>query len=412
MKGYFNNPELKKSSTVFLVVMIIFLLSSYIIISVNNERLKRDYLEVLGSITARMVKISPHMEKEIVPLVVGELNQEEAARGREILRQYGLSESLENNLFPHVNQSFSNNVMSILFAGVLLTILLFTLNYLQYGYFYRNMRAFSSAAKKIVEGDYNLKLSEEKEGDLSKLTKSFNSMGEVIRANISALKKEKVFLVNLLSDISHQLKTPLSSMILYNDILINRNPSREQSRTFLINSQNQLNRMQWLIQNLLKLAKIDADAIELDIEDQSLNETIEEVVEILESKAQEKKVNVEFIQKVNVLLKHDRLWLQEALINVVKNSIEHSKEEGAVTIALEENPVFTRVTVEDKGEGIDEVDLCNIFRRFYKGKSSPKTDSIGIGLALAKSIIEKHGGYIEAQSRIGEGTRMIMTFLK
>jgi signal transduction histidine kinase len=411
MKGYFNNPELKKSSIILIVIMLAFLITNYFIIKVNNENLKKDYIKIFANITVKVVEKNPDMEKEIIPLMIKDFSSEEELRGREILEQYGLGESLDNSLFPHIKHSFKRNEISIFIVGLLFSLLLFILNYLQYGYFYENIREFSSAVQKVVHGNYNLKLSEEKEGDLSKLTKSFNSMGEIIRANISDLKREKKFLVDLLSDISHQLKTPLSSMILYNDILLNRKVSSEQRTTFLINNQNQLNRMQWLIQNLLKLAKIDANAIELEIEEQSLNETIEETMEILNSKAVEAKVKMRFNYSSIVFLKHDRLWLQEALINVIKNGIEHTEEGGTVNIELLENPVFKRIIVKDTGEGIEDIDLANVFKRFYKGKSSKKSDSIGIGLALAKSIIEKHGGYIEAVSKPNHGTSFIITFL-
>jgi signal transduction histidine kinase len=412
MKRYFHNPELKKSSSIFILILATFLISNYIIIRINNQNLKKDYINVLGSVTAKVIEKNPELEKEIVPLMIRQPSHEEVVKGREVLKQYGLSETLEDTLFPKVNESFLRNEISIFISGISLAIMLFILNYCQFGYFYNNVRAFSLAAKKIVEGDYNLKLSEEREGDLSKLTKSFNAMGEVIRANIFALKKEKKFLVDLLSDISHQLKTPLSAMILYNDILLNRNVSQEQSKTFLVNNENQLNRMQWLIQNLLKLAKIDANAIELEIEEVSLRETIEETIEILESKSEAAKVRVEFLEGSDVLLKQDRLWLQEAFINVIKNGIEHTKVEGVVQVELEENPVFIRVFVKDNGEGIAEEELVNIFKRFYKGKSSKKSDSVGIGLALAKSIIEKHGGYIEVSSKLNQGSTFVITFLK
>lgn len=412
MKGYMENPELKKSSLVFLLIMFSFLISNYFMIKTNNEHLKEDYIHVFGSITAKVVANHPELEKEIVPLLTREATVEEAQKGREILSQYGLTENLETQLFPYVKDSFRDNETGVLLSGLLLTILLFIFNYVQYGYFYRNIRAFSSAAKKIVEGDYNLKLSEEKEGDLSKLTNSFNSMGEVIRANILQLKKEKVFLVDLLSDISHQLKTPLAALILNHDILLTRKLSQEQSRTFLLSNQNQLSRIQWLIQNLLKLAKIDADAVELDLEEDNLNETIDEAIEILESKAREEKVKVQFIEPGAVFMKHDRLWLQEALINVIKNGIEHSEKGDIVTVELEDNPIYTRIIVRDQGEGIEEKDLANIFNRFYKVKNKKNNDSVGIGLSMAKSIIEKHKGYIEAKSTPHEGTSFIITFLK
>jgi signal transduction histidine kinase len=111
-------------------------------------------------------------------------------------------------------------------------------------------------------------------------------------------------------------------------------------------------------------------------------------------------------------LNHDRLWLKEAFINIIKNCIEHTPEEGEINIEVTENPIYTRVVIEDTGEGISEDDLPNIFKRFYKAKTSRKTDSVGIGLALAKSIIESHNGMIEAKSQLGKGTKFIITFLK
>ncbi|KGK84223.1 HAMP domain-containing sensor histidine kinase [Clostridium sp. HMP27] len=412
MKRYFNNPEIKRSSIIFLLIMAVFLTCNYFMIKAHNEKLKSDYIKALGSVTAKIVESDPKFEKEIVPLLTREVSKEQERKGREILRQYGLSEKLDISLFPYIKGNFKSMELSIFSAGIILTMLLFILNYFQHGYFYENMRNFSSAAKKIVEGDYNLKLSEEKEGDLSKLTKSFNSMGEVIRGNLFTLNKEKRFLVELLSDISHQLKTPLSTMILYNDILLNKDLTKEQQNTFLKNNENQLNRMSWLILNLLKLAKIDANAIELEMEEQSLNETIEETVEILESKAMEAKVKVEFIPKDTVILKHDRLWMQEALSNVVKNGIEHACQGGKVNINIEDNPIYTRIIIKNTGEPISEEDLPHVFKRFYKSKKSKKSDSIGIGLSLAKSVVERHGGYIEVISKEQDGTSFIITFLK
>lgn len=412
MKRYFNNPEIKKSYTVLLLIMFVFIISSYLVIKVHNDKLKNDYIRVFSGIADKILQTNPDLEKEIVPLLIKEVSKEEEVRGREILRQYGLTDKLDTRLFPYINDNFLNGERDILTIGIILTLLLLTLNYLQYGYFYRHIRAFSSAAKRIVEGDYNLKLSEEKEGDLSKLTQSFNSMGEIIRGNIYALNKEKRFLVDLLSDISHQLKTPLSTMILYNDILLNKDLSKEQRNTFLKNNEGQLKRMSWLILNLLKLAKIDANAIELEMEEQSLNETIEETVEIMESKAQEEGVQINFDSCKEIILKHDRLWLQEALINVIKNGIEHSREGETVKISMEDPPIFTRIIIMNSGDIIPEEELPNIFKRFYKGKHSKKRDSIGIGLSLAKSVIERQGGFIEASSLLNEDTVFKITFLK
>lgn len=412
MKRYFVNPEIKISSGILLALMTVFLIFQVEISRIHNERLKEDYIKTIGAVTARVIYKNPELEREIMPLVTQNITEEEAAKGKAILAQYGISTTLDNQLFPYVNSTIKRNNYSITFTFIFMTLVLFIFNYLQYGIFYERVRRLTLGAKKVVEGDYNLNINENKEGDFSKLACSFTSMREIIRNNISKLKDEREFLVDLLSDISHQLKTPLSSMIIYNDIMLTKDLTKEQSQKFLMDNQSQLNRMKQLIESMLKLAKLDAKAIELDKEQQSLNDTIQGTIEALESKVEEGKVHIQFIEKEEVVFDHDRLWMEEALINIVKNAIEHTSEGGVINVELTENPIYRRIIIEDTGEGIGEEDLPNIFKKFYKAKTSRKSESVGIGLALAKSIIEFHNGIIEAESRVSEGTRFTITFIK
>lgn len=412
MRRYFLNPELKISSGILLCLMFIFFIGTTLTLNVYHNNLKEDYIRSFGAVVFRISEKNPELEKDIIPIITKEVSEKEAQEGEKLLSKYGLTKELENDLFPYVNKIAAKNAKNMAFVFAVMTGILGVLNYFQFGYFYNKIRKLTLGAKKVVEGDYNITLNESKEGDLSKLAVSFNSMKEIIRNNISELNKEKQFLVDLLSDISHQLKTPLSSMIIYNDIMLNKELSKEQIKTFLINNQSQLSRMQHLIQSILKLAKIDAKAIELDKEKQSLNETVQEAIEALESKSFEHKVNIIFDEKEEIIFEHDRLWLQEALINIIKNGIEHTHSGGEINISLFENPVYKRIIIKDNGEGISEEDLPNIFKRFYKAKTSKKSDSIGIGLALSKSIIEAHYGIIEVKSKVGFGTKFIITFLK
>lgn len=412
MKRYFNNPELKISSVILFSISIVFLIFTLLFQRLYYSNLKEAYIKSVGAVIVKASEEKPGLEQELIPLVTKEISKQQAEKASSLLKQYGLSKQLENEMFPYMDSISSRNNWFTVILFVIIVLFLLMLNYLQYSFFYNRIRRLTIGARKVVDGDYDITINENKEGDLSKLAVAFNAMRETIRNNINELKNEKQFLVDLLSDISHQLKTPLSSMVVYNDILLNRELTKEQSKTFLLNNQNQLNRMQHLIQSVLKLAKIDAKAIELDNEMQSLNETIQEAIDALESKAVEYGVKLNFIGSEEVIFEHDRLWLQESLINIIKNGIEHTQREGEINISLSENPVYRRIIVEDNGEGISEEDLPNIFKRFYKARNSKKSDSIGIGLALAKSIIEAHNGFIEARSKSGEGAKFIITFLK
>lgn len=411
MKNYFTNTEIKISSTVLIFIMIIFLGVSSLMMKINNDNLKESYIKQMGAVALRVIDKNPDLEKDIMPVMTKNIDNEEAAKGEDFMKQYGLSKDLQDSLFPYAGQNIINNITALAVIFLIMLIVMFIFNYVQYAYFYKRIRRLTLGAERVVEGDYDILISENKEGDLSKLSNSFNSMTKVIRNNISELKKEKQFLADLLSDISHQLKTPLSSLILYNDIMLSKELTKEQRETFLISNKNQLFRMNWLIRNILKLAKLDAKAIELNKENQSLNETIQESIYTIESKANESNIKINFNEKGEIEFCHDRLWLEEALNNIIKNGIEHTQSGGEINIYLEEKPVYKRIIIEDNGEGISEDDLPNIFKRFYKAKTSKKTDSIGIGLALSKSIIELHDGIIEVQSKLGEGARFIITFL-
>lgn len=412
MKKYFINSELKISTVTLLFIMTLFLIITSLTLKSHHDNLKSDYIKSLGAIAQRVVAKEPKMEKEIIPLITKEVSEEEATRGKTFLKEYGLTEDLEDQLFPYVSTTIIKNNYSTILIFVFMAAILFVLNYFQYSFFYKRIRQLTLAAKSVVEGDYDIAINENLEGDFSKLAISFNSMRGIIKNNLSELGLEKQFLVDLLSDISHQLKTPLSSVILYNDIMVTKELTPEQNELFLLNNQNQLEKMNCLIKNLLKLAKLEAKAIEIVKEEESLNGTLHDSIEALESRAIECQVKIIFNEKEEIEFNHDVLWLQEAFINIIKNGIEHTPPGGSIKLTLMENPLYTRVTIEDTGEGMTEVDLPNIFKRFYKAKTARKSDSIGIGLSLSKSIIEAHNGIIEVRSKVNIGTMFTITFIK
>lgn len=411
MERYFVNPEVKKSSVILILINLIFLIATLTMTKMNNDNLKAGYVRSLGAVIEKVSEKNPELIQYIVPSVTKEVQTKDAEKGMKILKEYGLTQDLENKLFPYVNKAITSDYYYIIALFLIMTMLFFIINYFQYVYFYKRVRNISKAAKMVVEGQYDISIDEDKEGDFSKLANSFNSMRGIIRNNLESLNKEKQFLVNLLSDISHQLKTPLASMILYNDILLTKELSKEKKQLFLENNKKQLYRMDWLIKSILKLARLDARAIEFSKEKISLNETIENSIYELKEKADEAMVAVILKQASNINFNHDRRWMEEALINIIKNDIEHTKPSGKVEVELIENPIYVRIEIVDNGEGMSKADLPNIFKRFYKAKNS-KSDSVGIGLALSKAIIKAHDGIIDVQSEVGHGTKFTITFLK
>lgn len=412
MNGYFVNEELRRSSKFFLSLMVLFLLISLLTLQTHHERLKADYIKTFGAIASRIGEIDPDLVKEIIPFISQEASESRIRIGQEFLREYGMTTELEEELFPYLNTTFQKNTASLVLIIILMMVVFFTLNYFQYVFFYKRIRRITVGAKRIIEGDYDIEMHEDQEGDFSKLANAFNSMKKIILSQLDELKKEKQFLVDLMADISHQLKTPLSSLVVYNDIMLHKDLSLEQRETFLLKKQDQLERMKWLIYSILKLAKLDAKSIKFEKKEMSLNETVYKAIDALESKASLGKVRIIFAEEMEVIFNHDQLWMEEALINILKNDIEHTPADGQITVHVMENPLFYRIAIEDTGEGIPEAELPKIFKRFYKIPAPKKSDSLGIGLALAKSIIESHNGIIEVQSQINVGTKFMITFLK
>lgn len=411
MKKYYYNPELRRSSLAIVSAMIIFTIINIVALKVNNDRLKESYVNTVAKVLECVIDKYPEMEKDIIPIITkAEDNKLIIDKGADRLKEYGLTKNLETSLFPYVNKAFHRNTMVVITLWSVMLIGFLILNYFQYSVIYRRIREIIFLSNNIVEGNFDINIDEHKEGEFSKLSVALRNMRDVIRNNINEIKKEKKFLVELLSDISHQLKTPLSSMIVYNDIMINKDITKEQREKFLLNNEVQLHRMRWLIQSILKLAKIDAKAIEFNKEEDSLKETIYDAMETLEELAKRNNITVDFKETEDIIMIHDTLWLQEAIINILKNGIEHTEEDGYIYISLIENPIYKKIIIEDTGVGIKEEDLPHIFKRFYKIKTSKKSDSVGIGLALAKSIVEEHNGIIEVDSKLGIGTKFTMTF--
>ncbi|OPA73020.1 two-component sensor histidine kinase [Paenibacillus selenitireducens] len=409
-----KNTELKSNMIILAVLLVLYITYQFITHQQFYHQLKADSITTWGEITARLVEQNPNNEAEIMKVLTSHsadasMYQE---KGREIFRQYGIYEDLESELFPVLNNHIAGHNQSILWGLLILGFMLFGTSYWQYKMIFRNIRQLTSAAKRIIEGDYSVVINENKEGDLAKLAISFRSMKDMIRKSMQDLLEEKKFLGQMLQDISHQLKTPLSTISIYNEMMLNENLPRQQQVQLLENNDVQISRMNVLIQNLLKVAKIDARAISFDKERANLVETIEEVVDRLASMIREHHIMIDWDAPKEVVVAHDKMWMQEAVLNLLKNAIEHSKPGGNIIIRVNDTPIYTELVIQDFGEGIEAQELLHIFDRFYKASGSKKHDSAGIGLALTKAIIESHQAMIKVESEKNAYTKFTVTFIK
>lgn len=409
-----KNTELKGYLIILVVLFSLFIVYQLISHQIFYNQLKTDSITAWGEISAKLIEQNPENEAEIMKVLTSNSSDssEYQEKGREIFRQYGLYEDLETKLFPLLNNHISSFNQTILWGMICFGLILFLANYIQYKIIFNKIKQLTSTAKKIIDGDYSVTINENKEGEIAKLAVSFRSMKDVIRKNMKDLLVEKEFLGQMLQDISHQLKTPLSTISIYNEMLLMEDLPRQQQVQLLQNNEMQISRMNVLIQNLLKVAKIDAKAVSFDKEPLNLVNTINEVLSRLENIINERDLSIDWDGTEEVVVIHDKLWMQEALMNLLKNAIEHSKPGEKITLQVMDTPIYTELVIQDFGEGIAAEDLPHIFNRFYKASNSKKHDSTGIGLALTKAIIEAHQALIKVESVKNAYTKFTITFIK
>lgn len=274
---------------------------------------------------------------------------------------------------------------------------------------YKKINDLNTYLSLICAGNYNLDINENTEGELSILKNNLYKVITILQSQKDLLKKDKLYLSNSLADISHQLKTPLTSMMVMTELL--RDEKDEDKRTeFLTIIETQLDRMKWLILNLLKISKLDAGTADFKSEEVSVKKVINKSLNSFLITFDLKQIKVEN-NITDFYFKGDRNWSIEAFENIIKNCIEHTKKNSKITISSKQNNVYNSIIIKDNGCGISKEDLSHIFERFYHGKNSSK-DSVGIGLALAKTIFEKENAKIYVESIENKGTTFEIKFYK
>lgn len=274
----------------------------------------------------------------------------------------------------------------------------------------KKIKNLSSYMNSILNNNYSLDIRDYEEGDLSNLKNDIYKMTVKLKEQSDLSLKDKKYLEEVLSDISHQLKTPLTSMYIINDVLLSdKKISEDKKQEFLMKNRKELERIEWLVTTLLKMSRLDSGSETLKIKEVPLGILIKKVLEPLEIPIELKKQELVLEYDEDVILNIDLNWTAEAIINILKNSHEHTKEEGMIIIKSKDTPIYTEIEIIDNGEGIDSKDLPHIFERFYKGKGNK--ESIGIGLNMSKKIINLEKGEIKATSD-SSGTVFNIKFYK
>jgi signal transduction histidine kinase len=395
-----------------MLVFILFISLMAFIFNAEVEVLNGESIKQNVAIAGTVLQKYPELEEEIVSNFTKGYN-ENYEYGKGILKKYSYDGNLMVSKNPLISEFYQGALFKIIFISIIGFIFIYVIVIKDYAVVFKKIRAFSQAAEAVIEGNYDIHFHENREGEFYKFAHQFNMMVQRLKNSIEMLRKEKIFLKNSITDISHQLKTPISSLVMFNEILLSdSNMSSDQRNQFVNMSKEQLERMEWLTKNLLKMARLDAGVIEFNKENISIIHTIDKALSGVEMKAKMKNQTIEIKGIGDGLLKHDSEWTAEALSNIIKNAVEHTAVGGKIIIHWEETPLSLQVSIEDNGPGISKDEIGKVFQRFYKGKSSENPSSIGIGLSLAKLIIESQNGSISVESEEGIGTEFNITFFR
>lgn len=283
-----------------------------------------------------------------------------------------------------------------------------------YGYFKEQNKVMENAVEQIKEyisGNEDARIESNAEGELYRLFHEVNSLVAILNAHVDNERRAKSFLKDTISDISHQLKTPLAALNIYNGIMQEEAKDLPTIKEFIDSSEQELDRIETLVQNLLNVAKFDVGAIMLEMASENLSEMMESVKKRFLFRAVSEQKEILLSGDETLTLSCDRSWLTESIGNLVKNALDHTEQGGVIRIEWKLSASVVQITVKDNGSGIHPEDLYYIFKRFYRSRYSKDTQGIGLGLSLAKAIIEAHSGTIKVDSDLGRGTTFIIEFL-
>lgn len=403
-----KNKEVRELILIEIIVLIISIVSILLLNKYSYETYKEAIIENNLYIIDSIISKHPELENEVIDGIIN--HDISASESYEILNKYGLDrldtvDYLNNN--SYINKTIRK--YNIIYISVLI-IIVFSILIIYINKIYNKIRKLSIYTNDILNNKYNMDIREYSEGDISNLKNDLYKMTIKLKEQNELSLKDKIYLQDTLSDISHQLKTPLTSMYVINELLYDDKLDKSLKKELLNKSKKGLERIEWLITSLLKMSRLDSGSEKLMFEEVKLINIINKTIEPIRIPLELKNINLSISCSNDIKVNVDVNWTTEALINILKNAMEHTLENGNINIVCSDNPLYTMISISDDGCGISKKDLPHIFERFYKGMSNK--ESIGIGLNMSKKIIESENGNISVKSKENEGTTFIIKLFK
>lgn len=389
-----------------IVIVLLFIIIFVVVIKMQNKVYSKIVNEKINDIINNVMEKYPEVKEEDILKIIN--NRDDSSEN--ILEKYGYDDELSyiKELRENINKNLINTAVLIGIFGIASLSIFMRYVLIQE----KELKEINEYIKEVNNKNYSLKIEDNKDGELSRLRNELYKTTVILREAAENSEEEKEKLGIAIADISHQLKTPLTSIrIMLDNISDNPDMLQEIREDFIQDISKQVEHMSSLVISLLKIAKFDAGTIKMENEEIDAKKLIDSVINNLAILIEIKEIEV--ITKIDekAIFIADNKWQQEALTNILKNAIEHSQPKSNIYIIVENTSIFLKIKIKDEGQGIAQKDLKHIFERFYKAKNCNE-DSIGIGLSLAKTIIEQNNGYIKATSEVGKGTLFEIKYIK
>lgn len=389
-----------------IVIVLLFIIIFVVVIKMQNKVYSKIVNEKINDIINNVMEKYPEVKEEDILKIIN--NRDDSSEN--ILEKYGYDDELSyiKELRENINKNLINTAVLIGIFGIASLSIFMRYVLIQE----KELKEINEYIKEVNNKNYSLKIEDNKDGELSRLRNELYKTTVILREAAENSEEEKEKLSIAIADISHQLKTPLTSIrIMLDNISDNPDMPQEIREDFIQDISKQVEHMNSLVISLLKIAKFDAGTIKMENEEIDAKKLIDSVINNLAILIEIKEIEV--ITKIDekAIFIADYKWQQEALTNILKNAIEHSQPKSNIYIIVENTSIFLKIKIKDEGQGIEQKDLKHIFERFYRAKNCNE-DSIGIGLSLAKTIIEQNNGYIKATSEVGEGTLFEIKYIK
>lgn len=389
-----------------IVIVLLFIIIFVVVIKMQNKVYSKIVNEKINDIINNVMEKYPEVKEEDILKIIN--NRDDSSEN--ILEKYGYDDELSyiKELRENINKNLINTAVLIGIFGIASLSIFMRYVLIQE----KELKEINEYIKEVNNKNYSLKIEDNKDGELSRLRNELYKTTVILREAAENSEEEKEKLSIAIADISHQLKTPLTSIrIMLDNISDNPDMPQEIRKDFIQDISKQVEHMSSLVISLLKIAKFDAGTIKMENEEIDAKKLIDSVINNLAILIEIKEIEV--ITKIDekAIFIADYKWQQEALTNILKNAIEHSQPKSNIYIIVENTSIFLKIKIKDEGQGIEQKDLKHIFERFYRAKNCNE-DSVGIGLSLAKTIIEQNNGYIKATSEVGKGTLFEIKYIK